>query len=259
MNIALFLSHQAGEDIASFFRNRSSVLSENIFLVFLTGDEPELELRIKEILSGYKNEIRYISGRKEIQTKGLSLFSIFNIEAIVTVYWPWLISSEMLQYIKVSCNFHPSLLPLNRGWYPHVYNIINGSAAGVTLHEISDGPDTGNIYIQKEFPIYLTDTASDLYKRLMNGITRLFIENWDLIASGKLIGIPQDHSLATYNKKVDLEKFNQVYLDEEYSLRQLLRILRARTFNDRSYAFFIDNGESYSVRVVIEKTENVHK
>jgi methionyl-tRNA formyltransferase len=59
-----------------------------------------------------------------------------------------------------------------------VYNIIQGTKAGVTLHEIANSADTGDIWNQKEVEVKITDTAKSLYERLQLEIVNLFIENW---------------------------------------------------------------------------------
>jgi len=65
---------------------------------------------------------------------------------MITVYWPWLIKKNYLNTCKNSINFHPAYLPKNRGWYPHVNNILDNSVPGVTLHKIDEGIDTGPIW-----------------------------------------------------------------------------------------------------------------
>ena len=75
---------------------------------------------------------------------------------------------------KKTINFHPSLLPSYRGWYPHVYNIIENTQSGVTLHELNESADTGKIWIQKKVNQIPTDNAKDLYKRLQFEIVKLF-------------------------------------------------------------------------------------
>ncbi|HET6279927.1 MAG TPA: formyltransferase family protein, partial [Polyangia bacterium] len=42
-------------------------------------------------------------------------------------------------------NLHPALLPYNRGQYPNVWSIIEGTPSGTTLHYIDEGIDTGAI------------------------------------------------------------------------------------------------------------------
>ena len=60
-----------------------------------------------------------------------------------------LLNKKLYSLSEKTINFHPSLLPSYRGWYPHVHNIIDKTQCGVTLHELNEGADTGKIWIQK--------------------------------------------------------------------------------------------------------------
>ena len=53
-----------------------------------------------------------------------------------------------------SVNLHPSLLPKYRGVHPLSWAIINDeSEAGVSIHKIDEGVDTGPLLLQKSFAI----------------------------------------------------------------------------------------------------------
>lgn len=62
-------------------------------------------------------------------------------------------------------NLHPSLLPEYRGMSPQHWPIINGdSEAGITIHYVDEGTDTGNIILQKRFPLQGNEYVADLQK-----------------------------------------------------------------------------------------------
>lgn len=46
-------------------------------------------------------------------------------------------------------NLHISFLPFNRGAHPNFWSWIDGTPAGVTIHEIDPGLDTGDIIVQE--------------------------------------------------------------------------------------------------------------
>ncbi len=64
-----------------------------------------------------------------------------------------ILSKEVLGIPKIgSINVHPGILPLYRGLLPHFWAMIRGEKRlGVTLHEIDEGVDTGNIISEKRF------------------------------------------------------------------------------------------------------------
>jgi len=47
--------------------------------------------------------------------------------------------------------------------------------------------------------------------------------------------------------------FKTIELDKAYKARELLDLLRARTFRPHPGAWFLENGERYEVRVEIKK------
>jgi len=69
---------------------------------------------------------------------------------------------------KVRCiNVHPGLNPHNKGMFPHVFSIINGLPAGVTIHEMTERIDDGPVIFQEEVKISPHDTGETLYGRIL--------------------------------------------------------------------------------------------
>ena len=162
---------------------------------------------------------------------------------IITVYWSYLLKPEFFRLAKNTLNFHPALLPINRGWYPHVHSILDGSPIGVTIHQIDEGTDTGPIWALKQIPLLDTDTAFDIYHRLQDEIVRLFEEKWPLIKTGKIQPVPQDGAKAIYHKKEEVESLDAIDLSFTYTGEQIINLLRARSFGNRGFAFFEKNGK----------------
>ena len=75
-------------------------------------------------------------------------------------------------------NLHNGFLPWNRGAHPNVWPIVDGSPAGVTLHQMDEGIDTGPILAQDWIPTDAHDTAETLYRRLDDAAFRLFTDHW---------------------------------------------------------------------------------
>jgi methionyl-tRNA formyltransferase len=65
-----------------------------------------------------------------------------------------------------------------------MWAIQNGETEfGVTLHEIDEGIDTGDIVLQEVYPIEPTETGYDLYLKAMNLSSKMLINNLDKIIS----------------------------------------------------------------------------
>ena len=159
---------------------------------------------------------------------------------LITVYWSYLKPPVFQIPLRGTVNFHPALLPINRGWYPHVHSIVDGTPCGVTLHAIDEGADTGPIWAQRTVPCSVLDNAGTMHARLQDEITRLFVDSWEAIKSGDITLTPQDNDKAIYRKKKDVDALDEIDMDKQYTGRELLNLLRARTFGPRSFAYFKD-------------------
>jgi methionyl-tRNA formyltransferase len=161
-----------------------------------------------------------------------------EVDFIITVYWPYLLDEKVFSLARETINFHPALLPVNRGWYPHVHSIIDGTPAGVSLHSITKDADKGPIWAQKEIPILLTDDSKSLYLRLQNEIIKLFKINWPLIRERKIKPYLQLEEGASYHKKNEIALLDEIKPNNNSTGKQIIDILRSRSFGDIGFAYF---------------------
>ena len=94
-----------------------------------------------------------------------------------------------------SFNLHASLLPQYRGAAPINWAIINGeTVTGVTTFFLTYGIDTGQIILQREWPITENDDAGHLHDALMALGAKTVIKTVDLLIEkdGHLVTIPQE-------------------------------------------------------------------
>jgi methionyl-tRNA formyltransferase len=97
--------------------------------------------------------------------------------------------------------YHPSLLPRHRGidavhWTVHMGDPI----AGGTVYWLDNGVDTGPIARQDWCHVRPGWTASDLWRERLfpMGVQLLRQVVWDLVMGGKVVMVPQDEALATW-------------------------------------------------------------
>ncbi len=176
---------------------------------------------------------------------------------IITVYWSYLLKPDFFRLAGNTLNFHPALLPINRGWYPHVHSIIDGTPTGVTIHKIDEDADTGPVWAQRESPLRETDTAYDIYHRLQHEIVELFEEKWPLIKAGRIRPIPQlDDSRSIYHKKKEVNSLDSLDLSSAYTGRQIINLLRARSFGNKGFAFFEKNGKKIYLNLRLSESSD---
>ena len=180
--------------------------------------------------------------------------SMYFPDVMITCYWPYLLSKEMIEIPKYgTINFHPALLPYNRGWYPSVWPFIDGSPAGVTLHLIDEGADTGPVIAQREVLIEETDNGGTIYKKSQDAMVELFKETWAQLQHTGIELQKQDHSKATYHSKKDANMLDELNLDYITVAKDTIDLIRAKTFGDKGYAYYMKDGVKYRVRLIITK------
>lgn len=141
-------------------------------LTWLKAESPETEL-VGLVLNHPKrqrlgDDIVRASGLSEAQVFSWSDFSAdpkrtvaaLQVDGAVSVFLGHLLSGEILDLFERGVvNLHPALLPFNRGGFTNVWPLLDGSPAGVTLHLLDTGIDTGPILAQVEVPTHITDTS----------------------------------------------------------------------------------------------------
>jgi methionyl-tRNA formyltransferase len=131
-----------------------------------------------------------------------------NPDAIVVVGYGRIIPQWMLDLPPLgNINLHASLLPKYRGAAPIQWAIARGeTVTGVTTMRIDAGLDTGDILLQREFPIAPDDTAETIAPRLAAIGAELTVETMRGLHTGKIHPRSQNHaqaSLAPILKKTD--------------------------------------------------------
>ena len=122
----------------------------------------------------------------------------------VVVAYGQIIPEKILSLTKYGfINIHPSLLPKYRGSAPIQRSIINeDSSTGISIMKINKNLDSGPICNQYKTNIKPDENYLSLSKRLSELGAEKIIENIKLITSGKMVFKEQNHSLATYTKKI---------------------------------------------------------
>lgn len=113
-----------------------------------------------------------------------------------------ILSKEILDMPRYGCvNIHASLLPKYRGAAPINWAIINGDEeTGVTIMQMNEGVDTGDMLTRKVVPIAPKETAETLFDKLAKAGAELIVETLPKLEAGELTPVAQDESQATHVK-----------------------------------------------------------
>ena len=120
-------------------------------------------------------------------------------DIIVVAAFGQIISKEILELPKYGCiNVHASLLPAYRGAAPIQWAVINGDKeSGVTIMQMDEGLDTGDVLYCKKIAIDPEETSGELFDRVTAVGAEALCETIPQIAAGTLTAVPQQHENAT--------------------------------------------------------------
>ncbi|MBC8209074.1 MAG: methionyl-tRNA formyltransferase [Desulfobulbaceae bacterium] len=123
----------------------------------------------------------------------------FQPDLIVVAAYGRILPKSILELPPLGCiNIHGSLLPSHRGAAPIQWAVIRGDAnAGVTIMQMDEGMDTGDMLLQVAIPVSPDETAGGLFAKLSELGGKALLTALDRLRSDDLPPIAQDHSLAS--------------------------------------------------------------
>ncbi len=126
-------------------------------------------------------------------------------DVIVVAAYGLILPRWVLELPRLGClNIHASLLPRWRGAAPIHRAIEAGdTTTGVTIMQMDEGLDTGDMLRVEAVPIPADDSTGRLHDRLADLGARLIVEALDAAAAGALVRVPQPAEGVTYARKID--------------------------------------------------------
>jgi len=129
----------------------------------------------------------------------LEQLQMWQPDLIVVAAYGRILPNAILTLPPYGCiNVHASLLPKYRGAGPIQWAIANGeTATGVTIMQISEQMDAGDILLQKVIPTAPTDTGGSLHDKLARLGAEALREAIRLLKEGQLAARPQNEAEVT--------------------------------------------------------------
>jgi methionyl-tRNA formyltransferase len=150
------------------------------------------------------------------------------LDVLVVAAYGLILPSWALKTPRYGClNIHASLLPRWRGAAPIQRAIEAGDThTGVTIMQMDEGLDTGDMLLEERVAITDADTAASLHDKLAQIGASLIVASLKQLASGRLTPRPQPKDGVTYAAKLDkTEAAIDLHLDAQTLAR------RIRAFN----------------------------
>ena len=144
------------------------------------------------------------------------IFKKLSSDIVIVVAYGKIIPKKFLKIPKFGfINIHASLLPKWRGAAPIQRSIMNmDKKIGISIMKIEEKLDSGPILISKEFILEKNATYGEIEKKLSLEGSNLLIESLKIIFAEDQKFIAQDHSKATYAKKIDKSETKIDWKDE---------------------------------------------
>ena len=147
-------------------------------------------------------------------------------DVMVVAAYGLILPKAVLRLPRHGClNIHASLLPRWRGAAPIQRAILAGdSETGITIMQMDEGLDTGDMLLRNACPIEATDTGQTLHDKLAGMGATSILEALHLLQDNKLTPVKQDNDAACYAAKL---LKGEAQIDWRQDARQIERAVRA--------------------------------
>ena len=176
--------------------------------------------------------------------EALAELTSLNADIMIVVAYGLILPKAILEAPRLGClNVHGSILPRWRGAAPIQRAIWAGDEqTGVTIMQMDEGLDTGDMLHISRCPISTTETSASLYTKLAELGPDALIETINKLANGEITPEPQNDELANYAKKLSKEEAN---IDWSLSALQIERNIRS--FNPWPMCFTQMGGQTVKI------------
>ena len=172
--------------------------------------------------------------------ENIEVLKKYPADVFVVAAFGQILSKEILEMPRYGCiNIHASLLPMYRGAAPIQWEILNGEKkSGVTIMQMDEGLDTGDMLLAGEIAIEDTDTADSLHDKLSELGADLIVDALAKLEKGEITAVPQPEGPLFYAKMIKKE---DGALDFNESAESLALKVRAFWSWPATFALLNDN------------------
>lgn len=216
-------------DFASHILKCIYEAGHNITLVVTQPDKPK----------GRGKEMSVSAVKAYAQSVGLPVFQPVKIkdaasveelrkyeaDIFVVAAFGQILSKEILDMPKYGCiNAHASLLPKYRGASPIQWSIMMGEKeTGVTIMQMNEGLDTGDMLTKAVVPICDDDTGESLHDKLAEAGGELTVSTLQKILNNEIVPKPQPAECDSYAKLLTKQMGELDFTKDASELERLIR------------------------------------
>ena len=207
----------------------------------VTKRNKEMQELLAALTEGYDVPV-IIVNRKNYVSEILSAIEKYEINTGLVMTFPFILPDSIWQRpARGFINFHYGLLPQCRGPHPILWHLLNNDKeAGITLHKMDAGIDTGEIILQEKTAIAHNDTYGTLQGRLAFLAAKAAANLLKILSFGSIIpSRKQDESLAAYYEMPTAADLTIRW--PEMSAEQIIRLVNACNPWNKSAGTSINN------------------
>ena len=162
----------------------------------------------------------------------------YEADVFVVAAFGQILSKEILEMPRYGCvNIHASLLPMYRGAAPIQAVIINKEKeTGVTIMQMDEGLDTGDMLMKEAITIAADETGESLHDKLSELGAEMIVKALAAMEAGTLTATPQGDGKTCYasmlKKEMGCIDWNKSAEDIEHLVRGLYPWPGTYTFLD---------------------------
>ena len=146
-------------------------------------------------------------------------------DAIIVAAYGKILPVNVLEFPKYGCiNVHGSILPKYRGAAPIQRAIMNGeTVTGVTIMQMNDGIDTGDMLLAEEVTISADDNFETVHDQLAIAGSKALLETLSLIEKGEITPVKQNDDEATHAPKIEKSECAVDFSADAVTMHNMIR------------------------------------
>lgn len=186
-------------------------------------------------------------------TQAKAAIEAAQADVMVVAAYGLILPAWLLHLPRLGClNIHASVLPRWRGAAPIHRAIEAGDDySGVTIMQMDEGLDTGDMLMVEKLPISANDTTASLHDKLAVLGGRMIVEALELAACGGLRPVKQPEAGVCYARKIEKA---EAAVDWSQTATEIERRIRAfNPFPVMSTRFGDDTIKIYSSQIHSDK------
>ncbi len=168
----------------------------------------------------------------------------YEADVFVVAAFGQILSKEILDMPKLGCiNIHASLLPKYRGSSPIQHAILNGETqTGVTIMQMDEGVDTGDMLYMKETDIDAKETFESLHDKLMVLGGEAICEFLPMLEAGNINPVKQSEAMCSHAPMISKQMGELDFADDCIALDRHIR-----AFNPWPGSYSFLNGKQLKI------------